>query len=160
MLFFYCGRRKIWTIIARWPSFLLLPIFSIYSFSGEKIGRKWYLTVSSRWSWINLFISAIGICCGIHFLSSFETRSSYNLLDCDWFAAMIISVPLIILTFIFHSLLTIPITCPSSCIQTPFLQKTALDIDTLEVFNLEDLLRAETDPDLEFNLIPNTEWYL
>ena len=69
--------------------------------------------------------------------------------------AMIISVPLIFLTFIFHCLLTLPKSCPCSCIQTPFLQKTVLDIETLEVVNLEDL-QAQTDPDLELNLTPTT----
>ena len=68
---------------------------------------------------------------------------------------MRISVPLIFLTFIFHSLLTLPKSCPCSCIQTPFLQKTVLDIETLEVVNLEDL-QAQTDPDLELNLTPTT----
>ena len=148
LLCYYCGRRKVWTIIARWPSFLLLPIFSIYSFAGVKIGRKWYLTVSSKWTWINLLISALGICGGGIFLYYFKFRNY-------WFIPMIISVPLIFLTLIFHSLLTLPKSCPCSCIQTPFLQKTVLDIETLEVVNLEDL--QATDPDLELNLTPTTQ---
>ena len=68
---------------------------------------------------------------------------------------MRISVPLIFGTLIFHSLLTLPKSCPCSCIQTPFLQKTVLDIETLEVVNLEDL--QATDPDLELNLTPTTQ---
>ena len=68
---------------------------------------------------------------------------------------MTISVPLIFLTLIFHSLLTLPKSCPCSCIQTPFLQKTVLDIETLEIINLEDL--QATDPDLELNLTPTTQ---
>ena len=153
LLFYYCGRSKVWTIIARWPSFLLLPIFSIYSFAGVKIGRKWYLTVSSKWTWINLFICALGICGGIVFV--YATKSCEDLV-CRWSVAMMISVPLIFGTFICHSLLTLPKSCPCSCIQTPFIQKTVLDIDTLEVVNLEDL-QTETDPDLELNLISTTQ---
>ena len=155
LLCYYCGRRKVWTIIARWPSFLLLPIFSIYSFAGVKIGRKWYLTVSSKWTWINLLISALVICGGGIFMYFFKWNSSYHFIDSYWFYAMIISVPLIFLTLIFHSLLTLPKSCPCSCIQTPFLQKTVLDIETLEVVNLEDL--QATDPDLELNLTPTTQ---
>ena len=159
MLCYYCGRQKVWTIIARWPSFLLLPIFSIYSFAGVKIGRKWYLTVSSKWTWINLLISALGICGSVIFIYFVkDTRHithSYPFTSFYSFKAMIISVPLIFGTLIFHSLLTLPKSCPCSCIQTPFLQKTVLDIETLEVVNLEDLQAA--DPDLELNLFPTTQ---
>ena len=153
LLFYYCGRNKVWTIIARWPSFLLLPIFSIYSFAGVKIGRKWYLTVSSKWTWINLFICALGICGGIVFV--YATKTCEDLV-CRWYMAMMISGPLIFGTFICHSLLTLPKSCPCSCIQTPFIQKTVLDIDSLEVVNLEDL-QTETDPDLELNLVSTTQ---
>ena len=67
LLIFHCGFKQAMIILARWPSYILLPMFSIYTFGAKTIGSRKYLVLSTNWTWVNLFLTL----CGITFGSTF-----------------------------------------------------------------------------------------
>merc|ERR1712029_44251 len=68
LLLINCGCRKTLTILTRWPSYALMPMFSIFTFSVEKHGNKKYLISSTKWTLVNLLITMLGLTFGALFL--------------------------------------------------------------------------------------------
>merc|ERR1711953_1017896 len=68
LLLVHCGWRKTLAILTRWPSYALMPMFSIFTFSVEKIGNRKYLVCSTRWTLVNLLITMLGLTFGALFL--------------------------------------------------------------------------------------------
>ena len=120
LLVYSFGVRKGLTIALRWPSYILLPMFSVFTFSAEKVNGKWFFVVSNRWTAVNLFLTLAGIASGISY-----TFSIFPL---------IIVLPLIS----FSIILLIILTFGKSCCNQTFTNRSGLDIETLEVVDLNE----------------------
>merc|ERR1712156_1369564 len=55
-------------ILTRWPSYYLLPMFSIYTFGAKTVRSRKYLVLSTNWTWLNFFLTLCGITFGTTFV--------------------------------------------------------------------------------------------
>ena len=130
----------------RWPSFILMPMFSIFTYSTETIGHKKFLVCSTRWTLCNLLITLTGLVFGAGFLlHHYRLHTDYGLV----FIYTIL--PLMFVAFIMY---VIVITvescyCACTCSSISITKKSGLDLDTLEVVFLED---AQPDPVIEIEM--------
>ena len=152
-----CGCRKTLTILTKWPSYAMMPMFSIFTFSTEKIGNKKYLVCSTRWTLVNLGITLAGLIFGIvYFYLAFEawfeeywqTRYSEPWTESESALVTFIVAPLMFLAITFYAILMTVKSCICACSCGPFLQRSGLDIETLEVVDLEEV-RHQLNADLE-----------
>ena len=126
-----CGCRKTLTILNRWPSYALMPMFSIFTFSVENIGNKKYLVCSTRWSLINLLITMLGLTFGALFLFSINSGNKYIF--------VFSSIPLMFFAISFYAIVLTLKSCLCACSRVPFVNRSGLDIETLEVVDLEQV---------------------
>ena len=129
LLLINCGCRKTLTILTRWPSYALMPMFSVFTFSVEKFGNKKYLVCSTRWTLVNLLITMLGLTFGALFL--------YFVNEGDIGFFLIISGPLMFIAIIFYTMFLTAESCLCKC--GPFVKRSGLDIETLEVVDLEEV---------------------
>ena len=128
MLIFHCGCKKAMIILTRWPSYVLLPMFSIYTFGAKTVRSQKYLVLSTNWTWMNFFLTL----CGITFGSTFVYLKHYP-------EGYMICFPLIFVTFFTFSCLRYLKACCCNVCDTSFIQQYGLDIESLQVVNIEEL---------------------
>ena len=143
ILFYQCGFNETLRILIRWPSYILMPMFSIFTYSTETIGHKKFLVCSTRWTLCNLFITLTGLVFGAWY-SCRVTR---------YFDGVFLYVALPLMFFAI-ALYVIVITvescyCACTCSSISITKKSGLDLDTLEVVFLED---AQPDPVIEIEM--------
>ena len=135
MLFYYCGFKQGLKIITRWPSYVLMPTFSIYTFAGEKVGNKVYFAVSKIWTIVNIIMTLAGISGGVIYICSTTPAHVWQ-----FGLSLKIPLPLIFVTIIMYLILMYGKRC---CGKT-FLKRSGLDVNTLEVVDLDkDINEAE-----------------
>merc|ERR1711862_906964 len=103
------GCRKTLTILTRWPSYALMPMFSIFTFSVEKLGNRKYLVCSTRWTLVNLLITMLGLTLGALFLyfvvdSDKHGWNSWNFEDLNTGFFVMSAPPLMFLAIIFYAI--------------------------------------------------------
>ena len=135
-----CGCRKTIIILTKWPSYALMPMFSIFTFSVENIGNKKYLVYSTRWTLVNLLITMLGLTFGAlfqYFVVESRSRRDFNDMYTRHF---IISVgPLMFLAIIFYAIFLTLKSCLCACTCVPFVKRSGLDIETLEIVDLKQV---------------------
>ena len=139
LLLLNCGFRKTLTILTKWPSYALMPMFSIFTFSVEKIGNKNYLVYSTRWTLVNLLITMVGLTFGALFLY-FVVESRLHHLNFENLGTGIFvfcAAPLMFLAIILYAIFLTAGSCLCKC--GPFVKTSGLDIETLEVVDLEQV---------------------
>ena len=136
-----CGCRKTLTILTRWPSYALMPMFSIFTFSVEKLGNREYLVCSTRWTLVNLLITMLGLTFGVLFLYFVvESRAHYkNFENLTTGLFLMIAGPLMFLAIIFYTIFLTVKSCICACKGGPCVKRPGLDIETLEVVDLEQV---------------------
>ena len=107
-----------------------MPTFSIYTFSSEKVGGKWYLVVSKKWTWVNIVLTYLGLAAGILFMYSRNHRIFQN---------YIVFTPCHLITLIAYLIL---MYSKCGCCKD-FTKRSGLDIETLEVKDLDELTKNE-----------------
>jgi len=132
-----CGWRTTLTILNRWPSYALMPMFSIFTFSMEKHGNRKYLVFSTRWTLFNLVITMLGLTLGALFLYRFNFNFE---LYTGTGIFVICATPLMFLAIIFYAIF---LTCIETCKCGPFVKTSGLDIETLEVVDLQLNLHSQ-----------------
>ena len=150
-MFIYCGCRKTFTILTRWPSYALMPMFSIFTFSVEKIGNKKYLVCSTRWTLVNLLITILGLTFGGLFLSFVvDSRYHQEVPNGSGYAEyfIITAALLLFIAIIFYTIVLKVESCICACKCGPFVERSGLDIETLEVVDLEEV-EHDLDTQLE-----------
>ena len=125
-----CGIKKAFQILTIWPSYILLPVFSIYTFGCKTIGTQRYLVVSQRWTWINFLLTMIGVVVGNVYIY-FE---GIYLLSPNKYGVVILSVILFTVTLVTFTIL---IYCKKICCKS-FIKRSGLNIETLQVVDLEE----------------------
>ena len=134
-----CGWRTTLTILARWPSYALMPMFSIFTFSVEKHGNRKYLVSSTKWTLVNLVITMLGLTFGALFLyfvvEARDHNRNFENLGTGIF--VICAAPLMFLAIIFYAIFLTAESCICKC--GPFVKRSGLDIETLEVVDLEEV---------------------
>ena len=126
-------------MVGRWPFLLLMPIFSFYTFSYEKIGSKKFLVLSNKWTWANAVITLLGII-GAILYSAFGNfyHPSYRFYNSTYFNVLIFTIPAITMALIYNILLTFLKSCACCCqSQFPMHEKSGISIDDLSVVDLE-----------------------
>ena len=131
LLIFHCGFKQAMIILARWPSFILLPMFSIYTFGAKTIGSRKYLVLSTNWTWVNLFLTLCGITFGSTFVYLQRSR--------DFIGGYIICFPLIFVTLFTFTCLRYLKACCCYVFDITFIQQYGLDVESLQVVNIEEL---------------------
>ena len=117
-----------------------MPIFSIYTFSGEKIGPKTYLVVSKKWTIVNIIITLLGITAGVIYIYFFGYHST------TYIAALTISLPLIFISLISYLFL---ILCKSCCCKN-LIKRSGLDLENLNIVDIDDpTINERNDLELE-----------
>ena len=146
----HCGWRTTLTILTRWPSYALMPMFSIFTFSVEKLGNKKYLVCSTRWTLVNLLITMLGLTFGALFLYFVvESRKhQWNFEELFTGIFVICAAPLMFLAIVFYAIFLIVESCICACKCGPFVKRSGLDIETLEVVDLEEV-QNDLDTQLE-----------
>ena len=134
-MFVHCGWRTTLTILTKWPSYALMPMFSIFTFSVENIRNKKYLVCSTRWTLVNLLITMLGLTFGALFLN-FVVESGRAYVT-EFF--LMIAGPLMFLAIIFYTIFLTVKSCICACKCGPFVKRSGLDIETLEVVDLEQV---------------------
>ena len=131
LLLVNCGWRKTITILTRWPSYVILPLFSIFTFTTERIGSRKLLVYSTRWTLVNLLITILGLSLGALFLNSEEEEhlSTSSLI-------VIVATPLMFVAIIFYTILLTAESCTCTCKYDPYIKRLGLDIETLEIVDL------------------------
>ena len=134
-----CGCRKTLTILNRWPSYALMPMFSIFTFSVEKLGNRKYLVCSTRWTLVNLLITMLGLTFGALFLYFVveSRRHQWNFEDLATGLFVFCTAPLMFLAIIFYAIFLTAESCICKC--GPFVKRSGLDIETFEVVDLEQV---------------------
>ena len=132
-----CGWRTTLTILARWPSYALMPMFSIFTFSVEKIGNKKYLVCSTRWTLVNLLITMLGLTFGALFLHFIAEKDRVGYGNTTLF--IIFAAILMFLAIMFYAIFLTVESCICACKCGPFVKRSGIDIETLEVVDLEDM---------------------
>ena len=117
-------------ILTRWPSYVLLPMFSIYTFGAKTVCSRKYLVLSTNWTWVNFFLTL----CGITFGSTFVYLDKH-----DHYAGYVICFPLIFVTLFTFSCLRYLKACCCYVFDISFIQQYGLDIESLQVVNIEEL---------------------
>ena len=108
-----------------WPSYILMPAFSIFTYSCEKIDKKWYLVFSQKWTkvnWIIILLQTI-IPFSIYYL---PTKADIFLGFCGF------CVPALLVIFLLHMIVT-------KCCRL-FISKSGLDIETFEVMDVAEVI--------------------
>ena len=140
MLIYHCGCKKAMIILTRWPSYVLLPMFSIYTFGAKTVQSRKYLVLSTNWTWVNFFLTLCGITFGSTFVYVFKNRR--------WPEGFMICFPLIFVTFFtFSCLRYLKVFC-CNVFDISFIQQYGLDIESLQVVNIEELTSR---PDIEMS---------
>ena len=140
LLIFHCGCKKAMVIFSRWPSYVLLPMFSIYTFGAKTIRSRKYLVLSTNWTWVNFFLTL----CGITFGSTFVYLKNPDPLFYGNLSGYIICFPLIFVTlFTFSCLRYLKAFC-CNVFDISFIQQYGLDIESLQIVNIEELI-SESD---------------
>ena len=132
LLMVNCGFRKTLTILTKWPSYALMPMFSIFTFSVEKIGNKNYLVCSTRWTLVNLVITMAGLTFGgvfLNFYVYFDVSLGF----------ISVAAPLMFIAITLYAIFLTVESCICACRCGPFVKKSGLDIETLEVVDLEQV---------------------
>ena len=131
LLIFHCGFKQAMIILARWPSFILLPMFSIYTFGAKTIGSRKYLVLSTNWTWANIFLTLCGITFG----------STFVYLQRSWgdFGGYMFCFPLFFVTFFTFTCLRYLKACCCYVFDITFIQQSGLDVESLQVVNIEEL---------------------
>ena len=127
-----CGWRKTLTILTKWPSYALMPMFSIFTFSVEKIGNKNYLVCSTRWTLVNLVITMAGLTFGgvfLNFYVYFDVSLGF----------ISVAAPLMFIAITLYAIFLTVESCICACRCGPFVKRSGLDIETLEVVDLEQV---------------------
>ena len=134
MLIYHCGCKKAMIILTRWPSYVLLPMFSIYTFGAKTVRSRKYLVLSTNWTWVNFLLTL----CGITFGTTFVYLQDW---PPDLFRVLgyIICFPLIFVTLFTFSCLRYLKACCCYVFDNSFIQQYGLDIDSLQVVNIEEL---------------------
>ena len=127
-----CGFIKTLQILIRWPSYILMPMFSIFTFGTETIGRRKYLVCSTRWTLCNLGLTLAGLIFGGWFLYYLRQWR-----DTDFIITNIISA-LIVLAIVLYAIFMKVQSCCCLC-SCSFIKRSGLDLDNMEVVFLEDL---------------------
>ena len=152
LLICQCGFNKTFEILARWPSYILMPLFSIFTFGTETIGGKKYLVCSTRWTLCNLVITLDGLVFGGGLLHNIIPDGPGPAVSVYLFTAFCICAPTLMLIAI--ALYALVITMKSCCclFSCSFTERSGLNLDTLEVVSLylEDMQTEE--PILGFNM--------
>ena len=98
LLLINCGYRKTLKIIIKWPSYVMMPMFSIFIFSTERIGNRKLLVCSTRrWTLVNLLITMGGLIFGALFLYFVVDSESSEFF-------IIIATPLMFVAIIFYTI--------------------------------------------------------
>ena len=142
LLLVHCGWKTTFTILTRWPSYALMPMFSIFTFSVEKIGNRKYLVCSTRWTLVNLLITMLGLTFGALFLYFVVERREHQFLNFEQLDTGIFvfcAAPLMLLAIIFYAIFLTVESCIWACKCGPFIKRSGLDIETLEVVDLEQV---------------------
>ena len=136
-----CGCRKTIIILTKWPSYALMPMFSIFTFSVEKIGNRKYLVCSTRWTLVNLLITMLGLTFGACFLYFVVERNviRHNFGEHLSGIFVMIAGPLMLLAIIFYAIFLTLKSCLCACSCVPFVKRSGLDIETLEIVDLEQV---------------------
>ena len=136
LLIYHCGCKKAMIIMTRWPSYLLLPMFSIYTFGAKTVRSRKYLVLSTNWTWVNFFLTL----CGLTFGTTFVYLQPAELAPPFYYhAGYIICFPLIFFTLFTFSCLRYLKACCCYIFDISFIQQYGLDIESLQVVNFEEL---------------------
>ena len=124
------GCSKTLTILIRWPAFLLMPLFSIFTFSTERIGNRDFLVCSTKWTIVNLIITLAGLIFGAVFVN-LNLNVGLFFIYC--------AAPMMFIAIVNYAILMTvkSCICASSC--CPLIKRSGLDIQTLEIVFLEDV---------------------
>ena len=134
LLIFHCGCKKAMIILTRWPSYVLLPMFSIYTFGAKTVQSRKYLVLSTNWTWVNFFLTLCGITFGAIFV--YLIGPSYY----PYYVLLLrICFPLISVTLFTFSCLRYLKACCCNVFDISFIQQYGLDIESLQVVNIEEL---------------------
>ena len=129
LLLINCGYRKTLKIIIKWPSYVMMPMFSIFIFSTERIGNRKLLVCSTRWTLVNVLITMGGLIFGALFLYLVVDSESSEFF-------IIIATPLMFVAIIFYTILLTAESCTCTCKCGPYIKRSGLDIETLEIVDL------------------------
>ena len=135
LLIFHCGFKQAMIILARWPSYILLPMFSIYTFGAKTIGSRKYLVLSTNWTWVNLFLTL----CGITFGTTFVYFKAGWRWGGPWSLCYTFCFPLIFVTLFTFTYLRYLKACCCYVFDITFIQQSGLDVESLQVVNIEEL---------------------
>ena len=151
LLLVNCGWRTTLTIPTRWPSYALMPMFSIFTFSVEKLGNKKYLVCSTRWTLVNLVvITMLGLTFGALFLYFVveSRRHQWNFEDLYTGIFVMIASPLMFLAIIFYVIFLSLKSCCCACSCVPFVKRSGLDIEIVDLEQVQHNLHSQFEMNL------------
>ena len=137
LLIYHCGCKKAMIILTRWPSYVLLPMFSIYTFGAKTVRSRKYLVVSTNWTWVNFFLTLCGITFGSTFV--FLQHGPAGPL------IYIFCFPLILFTLFTFSCLRYLKACCCYIFDISFIQQYGLDVESLQIVNIEEVTLSDIE---------------
>ena len=130
-----CGYKKTIEILLRWPSYILMPMFSIFSYGTKKIGDRKFLVCSTRWTLCNLVITLAGrLFDGWYVYYMLSATPPYDTYKIYLFLAF----PLMFFAIVLYTIFMTVDLC-SCCCTRRFIKKSGVDVDKFEVVFLEDV---------------------
>ena len=135
LLFIKCGCIKTFSILSRWPSYIMMPVFSFFTFSTKRIGNRHFLVCSRKWTWVNLIITFAGLVFGAGFLHFINRNSlgSYLFYEFIYGAAPLFSIAVV------NYIVLLNLKSCADCCCGSFIARSGLDIDTFEVVDFEEV---------------------
>lgn len=143
-----CGFNKtLLRILIRWPSYILMPMFSIFTFGVEKVGNKRFLVCSRRWTLCNLAITIVGLIANGYFFKHLEDLADIDMEKLRGYGSggkefhllAIVAASLTFLAIILYVIVMTVDSCTCLCCSCSVIKRSGLDLETLEVVDLDDL---------------------
>ena len=146
ILFCQLGYKMTLSILLKWPGMLLISLFSPFMFSCEKFNGKMYLTVSKKWTIINLSLSILFTFSGRCFYDFFHAPSSGIPIQ-DGFQSFLLTLNVCLPLYVFSIICyTILLKCKVN--GKHFYQRSAMNIEDWNDIIVPDDFKDGTDLEL------------